>query len=254
MVKMSPFIGIVDYEIFPSLIEVKRKLTYYEANVMVNEDKDLFMLHDLASKFRQYRFAQGAVQISLPEINVWINEDGEISLNRVNRESPGRMLVSEIMIMANWLMARYLIEHGTPAIFRAQPGPRERLYKGVEGDLFQNCMQRRLLSRFVLNHKPERHSGLGLDAYITATSPIRKYFDLVTQRQLRAVMGLEKPYAPEEIDSIIQSLEEPMNNVSIIQRNRTRYWILKYLEDKIGQQEEALVLYKRRNNYQILLP
>jgi exoribonuclease-2 len=254
MVKMSPFIGVVDYEIFPSLIEVKRKLTYYETNLMVNEDKDIFILHDLASKFRQYRFAQGAVQISLPEINVWLNENGEISLNRVNRESPGRMLVSEIMILANWLMASYLIENGAPAIFRTQPGPRERLYKGAEGDLFQNCMQRRLLRRFVLNHKPERHSGLGLDAYITATSPIRKYFDLVTQRQIRALLGLEKPYTSEEIDNIIQSLEEPMSNVSMIQRKRTRYWVLKYLEDKIGQQEEALVLYKRRNSYQILIP
>jgi len=254
MVKMSPFIGVVDYEIFPSLIKVKRKLTYYETNLMVNEDKDIFMLHDLASKFRQYRFAQGAVQISLPEINVWINEEGEISVNRVNRESPGRMLVSEIMIMANWLMARYLIEHGAPAIFRAQPGPRDRLYKGTEGNLFKNCMQRRLLNRFVLNHKPQRHSGLGLDAYITATSPIRKYFDLVTQRQIRSILGLEQPYTVEEVDSIIQSLEEPMTNVSVIQRKRARYWVLKYLEDKTGQQEEALVLYKRKNSYQVLIP
>ncbi len=254
MVKMSPFIGVVDYEIFPSLIEVKRKLTYYETNLMVNEDKDIFILHDLASKFRQYRFAQGAVQISLPEINVWINEHGEISVNRINRESPGRMLVSEIMILANWLMARYLIEHSAPAIFRTQPGPRDRLYKGTEGNLFQNCMQRRLLSRFVLNHKPERHTGLGLDAYITATSPIRKYFDMVTQRQIRAILGLEKPYTSEEVDNIIQSLEEPMHNVSMIQRKRSRYWVLKYLEDKTGQQEDALVLYKRRNSYQILIP
>jgi len=30
--------------------------------------------------------------------------------------------------------------------------------------------------------------------------------------------------------------------------------VLKYLEDNTGQQEEALVLYKRKNSYQVLIP
>ena len=34
---------------------------------------------------------------------------------------------------------------------------------------------------------------------------------------------------------------------------RNRYWLLKYLENKTGQKEEAVVLYKRQNNYQILI-
>ena len=114
-------------------------------------------------------------------------------------------------------------------------------------------MQRRLLSRFVLSPKPEHHSGLGLDAYVTATSPIRKYFDLATQRQIRAALGLEVPYTIKEIDNIIQMLEEPMNCVSKLQFNRHRYWLLKYLEKRIGQKEEAVVLYKKRNTYHILI-
>ena len=88
---------------------------------------------------------------------------------------------------------------------------------------------------------------------MTATSPIRKYFDLITQRQIRAVLGLERPYTPEDIDEAIQLLELPMGYVSRIQFNRHRYWLLKYLEQHIGRKEEAIVLTKRRNNYQILL-
>ena len=114
-------------------------------------------------------------------------------------------------------------------------------------------MQRRFLSRFVLDHKPGKHSGLGLDAYVTSTSPIRKYFDLITQRQIRAIFGLEQPYKPEEIDRLIQMLQVPMSNVGKIQFGRHRYWLLKYLEQHIGRKEEAIVLIKRRNNYQILL-
>ena len=88
---------------------------------------------------------------------------------------------------------------------------------------------------------------------MTATSPIRKYFDLVTQRQIRAALGLEQPYSIEDIDGIIQTLEQTMGNVSRVQYGRNRYWLLKYLEGHVGDKEEALVLGKRRNGYQILL-
>jgi exoribonuclease-2 len=114
-------------------------------------------------------------------------------------------------------------------------------------------MQRRLLSRFVLSTGPAWHSGLGLDAYVTATSPIRKYSDLVTQRQIRASLGLENAYTVDQIDELIQSLELPMSQAGRIQYSRHRYWLLKYLESQIGQKEEAIVLNRTRRNYQILL-
>ena len=254
MIKLTPAADIIDYEIIPSLVKVKHQLSYYDVNLLAEEDKAIIILRDIATKYRESRLSSGAVHISLPDINVWLDEDDSITVNKVNRESPGRMLVSELMIMGNWLSARFLADHKIPAIFRTQPDPRERLYKGEEGTLFQNYMQRRYLSRFILNTEPKRHSGLGLDYYVTATSPIRKYFDLVTQRQLRSAFGMEKAYTHEEIDKIIISLKQLMSNVSQIQQRRNRYWILKYLEKRIGQKEEAIVLYKRRDRYNILLP
>lgn len=254
MIRIGKMSEILDYEIVPSLIRVQRQLTYYDVNTIADSSPEIAGLCDIAAKFRQKRLSDGAVQITLPDINVWISDSGEIGVSRVNRESPGRMMVSEIMIMANWLMAGFLSGRGVPAVFRSQPGPRDRLYKGCEGTLFQNYMQRRLLSRFMLLNQAERHSGLGMDAYVTATSPIRKYYDLVTQRQIRSVFGQEAPYSAREIDQIIQRLQEPMLKVSRMQTQRNRYWILKYLESRIGQKEEAVVIGKRRNAYQILMP
>ncbi len=254
MIKLTPSADIIDYEIIPSLVKVKHQLSYYDVNLLAEEDKAIMILRNIAKKYREIRLSSGAVHISLPDINVWIDENDLINVNKINRESPGRMLVSELMIMGNGLSAKFLADHKIPAIFRTQPDPRERLYSGEEGTLFENYMQRRYLSRFILNTEPRRHSGLGLDCYLTATSPIRKYFDLVTQRQLRSAFGMEKAYTHEEIDKITSSLEQLMGNVSRIQQRRNRYWILKYLEKKIGQKEEAIVLYKRRDRYQILLP
>jgi exoribonuclease-2 len=253
LINLSPMAEIVDYQICHSLIKVKHQLTYYDANIYADENRHMLILRDIAEKFRQKRFDAGAVQITVPEINIWVNEHKEVFINKINRESPGRMLVAELMIMANWMMASYLKASGLPAIFRSQPEPRERLYKNNAGTLFQNWMQRRLLNRFILGTNPEWHSGLGLDAYVTATSPIRKYSDLITQRQVRSALGLEAAYTAEQIDEIIQALELPMTHAARLQYSRHRYWLLKYLENQIGQKEEAVVLHKTRRNYQILL-
>jgi len=245
--------AVVDFEIFPSRIRVDRQLTYYEANLIVDQDPELAAVYGVAQKLRQSRLNGGALQLTLPEINVWINGKGKVSVTQVNRESPSRLMVSECMIMANWLTARFFRDHGQPTIYRAQMEPRGRLIDESGGTLYQNWMQRRLLSRVILGLEPEPHAGLGLDAYLTVTSPPRKYLDLVTQRQLKGLFGLEAPYADDELAFIIHAVEQPMSYITVLQQERLRYWILKHLERCAGQQEEVLVLEKRRNRYVVLL-
>jgi len=253
LIRIRPDADIIGFEIVPSVVRVSHQMTYYDVNLIASENEAIGILYEIGKKFQQRRLENEGVQITLPEINVWIDAEGNISLHKTNRESPGRLLVAELMIMANWLMARHLASRKMPAIFRSQSDPRERLYRGNEGSLFQNWMQRKHLSRFVLSPEPEPHSGLGLDLYLTASSPIRKYFDLATQRQIRATFGLESPYSREEILRIIQDLEEPMSTVGRIQYERHRYWLLKYIEGRIGQKEEAIVLMRRKGGYQVLL-
>jgi len=114
-------------------------------------------------------------------------------------------------------------------------------------------MQRRLLSRVILGLEAEPHAGLGLDVYVTLTSPLRKYFDLATQRQLRGLLGLGDLYSDEDLRFIIQAVEQPMSYINVLQKERVRYWILKYLERHVGQKEEALVLEERHQRYVVLL-
>jgi exoribonuclease-2 len=237
MVKISLSGDIISYDIFPSIIRVDQQLSYFEANISAEEGQAIAPFTISPPDSGRQRLSQGAIQITLPEINVWLDESGIPVVNRVNRESPGRMLIAEMMILSNWLSARFLAENNMPAIFRSQPKPKDRILKNGTGTLFQNWMQRKLLNRFVLLSGPEHHCGLGLDAYVTATSPIRKYFDLVTQRQLRAVLGLETAYTEKEIEEIIGQLAQPMADVGRIQFRRNRYWLLKHLEGRIGEKK-----------------
>jgi exoribonuclease-2 len=253
MADLDSAANVVAYEVFPSIIRVARQLTYYQANLLVQEDPELAAIYEMAQKLHTIRLKGDALQLVLPEINVWINGNGEISVSRINRESPSRMMVSECMILANSLAARFFRDHGQATIYRSQLPPRQRLVDGRGGSLFQNWMQRRFLSRLVLGLHPEPHAGLGLDAYVTLTSPLRKYLDLVTQRQMRGLFGMERLYTEEELTFITQAVEQPISYISVLQKERTRYWVLKYLEGFTAKKEEALVLEKRRQKYVLLL-
>ncbi len=253
IVTLNRFGEIKDYEIASTQVRVERRLTYSEANSIAVSDNDISRLIKIAKAFREKRLTSGATQINLPEVNPFFNNDGQIELSTVDRESPPRMMVAEMMIMANWLMASFIARHELPGIFRSQPEPKERLYRGESDSLFQNCLQRKFVSRAMISHKPAQHSGLGVDAYTTATSPIRRYYDLISQRQIKAALGVGTAYTVSEVTRLIQILETPMSNVGRIQFLRKRYWILKYLESKTGTRTPAIVLNKRRNSYSIML-
>ncbi len=253
MITLDNKFEMKEYKIIASIVKVSRQSTYEEVALAADKDESISLLYKAAKAFRQKRFDNNAVQITLPEIDVKFSEDNEIIIEKIDKESVSKILVSELMIMANFIMGKFLQEHNTSAIFRAQPQPQKRLYKGDEGTLYQNWIQRKYIARFVLSDKPEQHSGLGLDLYTTATSPIRKYFDLITQRQIKSILGLEIPYSSEEISEIINLCSQTSSNINKIQTNRKRYWILKYLETKTGKKEKALVIGKYYNNYQIVL-
>ena len=252
MIHINDDAEILDFEIFPAIINVQRQLSYQYANSIIDDDFEVSVLYDLAQKLREKRLEAGALQISLPEVIIQVDNDN-INVNKIDRESPCRMLIAELMILGNWLMARFLKDNKTPAVFRSQPAPKERLFEKDQGTLFQNWMQRRLLSRFVLSTNPESHSGLGLDCYVTATSPIRKYFDLITQRQIKSVLGLGNPYNVDVINGLILKTKETVAQAGRLQFMRNRYWLFKYLEKRMGETEEAIVLDKRWHNYMVLL-
>lgn len=252
-VQLADSAEVRSYDIFPSIIRVDRQLTYVDANQEMASDGSLASIYEYSRKLNARRLALGALQIDLPEVNIWIDDNEEIRIGQTNRESPSRLMVSESMILANWLMACYFRDRGQPAIFRSQSPPRQRLFEGKSDVLHQNWMQRRFLSRVSLKTEPEPHAGLGLDSYLTITSPLRKYLDLVTQRQLRGILGLEDLYSEDELAFIIQAVREPLSHIVLVQQERKRYWILKYLEDHLGEEEKALVLEKRRRRYIVLL-
>ncbi|MCP3875296.1 MAG: RNB domain-containing ribonuclease [Desulfobacteraceae bacterium] len=253
IVKMNRFFEIQDYNIVPSIIKVEKQMSYTEANLLNGKNDPITTLYRIATLLREKRLKAGAIQITLPEVNVWVEDNNEIGYIKIDRENPSRMLVSEMMIFANSLMAEFLANHNMPAVFRSQAHPKQRLFKGIETSLTLNFMQRKQLSRAIIGTDPEIHSGLGVKAYVTATSPIRRYHDLLTQRQIKSIFGYDKAYSKSELENILQSISFSMANTGRVQAARKRFWIIKYLESKKGSAYEALVLDCHRDHYNVLV-
>lgn len=253
LINMNRFFEIIDYKVVPSIIKVHEQMSYAEANLLNGKNDPVTTLYKMATTLREKRLKAGAIQITLPEVNVWIEENKEIGYSKVDRENPSRMLVSEMMIIANTLMAEYLATNDMPAVFRSQAPPKERLFSGIETSLTLNFMQRKHLSRAIIGTKPELHAGLGVNAYVTATSPIRRYHDLLTQRQIKAILGYHAPYSKNRLETILQTISIPLANAGRIQAQRKRYWLIKYLESKRNESFEVLVLDHHRDFYSVLI-
>ncbi len=253
LVHMNRFFEVLNYEIVPSIIKVHQQMSYSEANLLNGKNDPITSLYKMATILRDKRLKSGAIQITLPEVNVWLEDNNDIRYAKIDRENPSRMLVSEMMILANSLMADFLSANNMPAVFRSQAQPKQRIFKGIETALMPNFMQRKQLSRAIINTHAEPHAGLGVNAYVTATSPIRRYHDLLTQRQIKAVLGLGKAYSIQELDDILQAIAIPMANTGRVQGARKRYWLTKYLEGMRGASFEGLVLDCHRDHYTVLL-
>ncbi|ABW66258.1 ribonuclease catalytic domain-containing protein [Desulfosudis oleivorans] len=256
LITLSSSAEVMECRVVASVIRVENHLTYSQVNLSLDKDERLGRLSRIAVRLREKRVRDGALLIEIPELYVQFDDNRAVVLAKGDRESPSRILIEEMMILANTVMARFLKEHGLPAIFRSQPEPKTRLFKkGTTGEtLFQNWVQRKMVARVVVDTKPERHCGLGVDLYTSATSPIRKYADLITQRQVRAALGLETPYTEDQLQHLMQMLQQPLSYVGKIQQARHRYWVFKHLETKTGQRVNAIVLDRFKNEYSILLP
>jgi exoribonuclease II len=256
LVELSPEGEIGPWQIQPSLIKVKRRLTYYEVDEFLAErDETLAALIRLTQKLKARRLAQGGYELRLPEVWVSFNHQGGIQVSAEDQETVSHTLVAEAMVLANWLAARFLAERNLPAIYRAQPEPREPIDTEEPKDLVTLWQDRRKLSRVVMDLNPQPHWGLGLPVYTFATSPIRRYLDVVIHRQILGALNGGAPlYGQEDLERILLTIEPAMRRAGLLKTRRLRYWLLKYLAGQTGQKKEALVVEHLPNRYRLLFP
>ena len=232
---------IADYGIVRSWVKPTFRLSYSDADDLIDlappEEPDLADLDQLLNRRRQWRVGKGALLMDLPEGRIR-SRDGEPVLE-VSEPSPSRAMVAEAMILAGAIAARFAVEHNLALPFRSQlPAelpPKSELDALPDGAV-RFAAIKRCLSRGLMGTQPAAHFSLGLPAYAQATSPIRRYGDLVVQRQIQAQLSGGTPLSEDGLQELLNSFDGAVREGIGISREDQRHWQQVWFEaHKSGQ-------------------
>ena len=191
--------------------------------------EQLSFLHRLAQSLKAQReVVRGKPEnFNRPDYNFKLVRDSkgepdgteQVQISTRQRGAPLDLIVAEAAIVANSTWGLMLADHGVPGIYRSQasmaPGVKVRM-----------------------GTKALPHAGIGVKAYSWATSPLRRYTDLVNQWQIIAcarhgkTAALAAPFKPKDADlfSIISSFDAAYSAYNGYQAGMERFWTLKYVE------------------------
>lgn len=244
--------------------------------------KDLKAIAALTTKLRQARMRRGALDLDLPEPKIELDEVGVPTGVHQRAHDPGvkkaYQMVEELMLLANELVAQWLTQRGSPAIYRVHGKPdEEKLGKlmvaaevlGAPSDLEElleprgvgNWLKRiqklprhdvleglllRSLKQAAYDVNNVGHFGLASPAYLHFTSPIRRYPDLLVHRSVKALLrGGQVDKSPEGLERLrvaaTRSSARERAAMSVEREVVDLYRAL-YMQDHLGEMFEGTVV------------
>lgn len=186
---------------------------------------ELCALWRLAQKLEA---ARGQTEVQRIDYNFAIEGDpsddaaSRVAITPRLRGSPLDKLVAELMIHVNARWGRWLADAKAPGLYRTQLGGKVKM-----------------------STQAAPHEGLGVAQYLWASSPLRRYADLVNQRQLIAVIAGEKaPYqhGDGELFAAMADFEATYAAYLEFQSQMEHYWCLRWIVQEGARELTATVI------------
>lgn len=230
-------------------------------------------MHKLAMLLRRIRFSDGALQMGIPEVEIDFDKDGNITGAHERHHDESHEIIEEFMLAANVAVAQILTSKDIPFLRRTHGTPDELRLKGFqefcaglgyELDKFQSRKEIQSVINSVVGAPEERavnfallramkqaeyspeefsHYALNEDHYCHFTSPIRRYPDLTIHR-LIGDLAAGKPPRMANMGELLQlgtNCSATERRAEKAERELKRIKLLRYLEDKVGEEMEAFI-------------
>ena len=226
-------LDILGYESRVERIHVAANLRHDTLEPLFNEDTlaagrqdyayagELTLLWRLAQKLETARGKPSDSNQQQLDYNFHVEND-RIIISQRRRGSPIDKVVSELMILVNSEWGRHIAEHGFVAIYRTQQGGKVKM-----------------------STVAAPHQGLGVAQYMWSSSPLRRYVDLVNQRQIIAMLNDAEPAYPKNDPALYAAMRDFDTMYTIygeFQRHMERYWCLRWLQQEHIETVDAIVL------------
>lgn len=232
--------NLINTEIFESVIKIEQATFYDKANSELEKNEWLKNAYEFSQALTNKRKLQGAAMFPRQgELSVEII-NGEIVVSQRSRDELTQGMIAEFMIWANHATALWFHEREIPCLYRTQEGPDSWPDFGETFDPVTFFPALRSFRKTSISNKASRHASLGLDAYVQVTSPLRRYSDMLLQRQIKAFLNNQTlPYDATELAHNMCIADETVGCADFIMREREKYYVLKYLKQ---QQKDSEVL------------
>ncbi len=180
--------SIINYEIDEAIIKPDYQLTYEDANEIIEiepkEERDFIELKNLLMLSLSYRKKNGAIILENPTSKLKL-EDGNVILTRIDK-TIAHLIVAEAMILMGYVTSLYLFNNNLVAAYRSQKincNPNDILLKYKNSEI-KYILLKQYMGKSYITTKANSHESLGLNMYVQCSSPLRRYLDLIIQRQV----------------------------------------------------------------------
>jgi exoribonuclease II len=170
--------------------------------------EELKLLWGFSCKLEELRGKKNDINNEKIDYSFEINND-RVTIFERRRGSPIDKVVSELMIYVNTEWGKQLADAGIAGIYRSQGNGKVKM-----------------------STSPAPHQGLGVSQYAWSSSPMRRYVDLINQRQLVALLRNETPPYTKQSDDLliaVRNFEMIYSVYGEFQRAMERYWCLRWL-------------------------
>ena len=245
---------ISNIKVIQSDIRVE-KLSYEATDDMLSQHTELSQINTLTKQHKAFRNARGALRLDLPNVDVRLI-DGKVSLKKQSM-SESREMVAEMMVIAGRVIAQFALENNIamPYVTQGEGGFSDEILQQKENlTLSQMFKAARCFKSSKISPKSAPHAGLGLESYLRATSPIRRYLDLVVQQQLVSFLNKKSMLDGAEIKIRIGQTNSIISKVNKATRQSNEHYKCLFLKQNNPWKGVRVVVETRGNKATVLIP